>query len=242
MALALALSAASFAVTMLGGLVALRHRDRLHLVLGFAGGALVGVALFDTLPEGSSLLGGGRDALAMAGALAAIGFIGFNVLEQSSLGHVHSDGPAGASLAGHVGAGSLTLHGLLDGFAIGAAFNVSTEIGWLVAFAVIAHRFSDGLVTVSTLLHHGHRDASAIAWLLANAAAPVVGAAAGFALSAPERTLGAILAVFSGIFLYLGAASLLPAAHQSRRDTRLVLAATVAGLGLILALSRLSGL
>ena len=35
----------------LGGVVALRSRDRLHLVLGFAAGVMLGLVAFDLLPE-----------------------------------------------------------------------------------------------------------------------------------------------------------------------------------------------
>ena len=41
----------AFLATMAGGLFALSLRDRLHLVLGFSAGAVIGVAFFDLLPE-----------------------------------------------------------------------------------------------------------------------------------------------------------------------------------------------
>jgi hypothetical protein len=39
-------AAGAFAATMLGGALALRLRDSLHLVLGFSAGAVVAVAFF----------------------------------------------------------------------------------------------------------------------------------------------------------------------------------------------------
>ena len=47
----LSIASAAFLATLLGGLVALRLKDRLHLILGFSAGAVVGVAFFDLLPE-----------------------------------------------------------------------------------------------------------------------------------------------------------------------------------------------
>ncbi len=58
--LTVAIACAAFATTFAGGLFALRLEDRLHLVLGFSAGAVVGVAFFDLLPE---------DILAMTGVL-----------------------------------------------------------------------------------------------------------------------------------------------------------------------------
>ena len=37
--------------TALGGLAALRSHDRLHLILGFAGGVMLGLVAFDLLPR-----------------------------------------------------------------------------------------------------------------------------------------------------------------------------------------------
>ena len=44
----------SFATTLLGGVAALRIGDRRHLVLGLAAGLMLGVVLFDLLPEALS--------------------------------------------------------------------------------------------------------------------------------------------------------------------------------------------
>ena len=45
------LSLATFASTLGGGLFALRFRDRLHYLLSFTAGVLLGVVSFEVLPE-----------------------------------------------------------------------------------------------------------------------------------------------------------------------------------------------
>jgi zinc transporter ZupT len=63
---------------------------------------------------------------------------------------------------------------------------------------------------------------------------PVAGAALGALVVLPPFALGVVLAFFAGMFLYLGGLSLLPEAHRSLRDHRVVgLAATF---GVVLAL------
>ena len=42
---------ATFISTLIGGLCALHFKDKLHLVLGFSAGAVIGVAFFDLIPE-----------------------------------------------------------------------------------------------------------------------------------------------------------------------------------------------
>ena len=237
--LGLVLSLAAIVPRSLGGLVALRRSDRLHLVMGFAGGALVGVALFETLPEGRELLREHGLGLAVAAALAAVGALLFAVLERPAFGHMHTEDVACNPAAGHVGAGGITLHAFLDGLAIGAAFRAETRVGLAVAAAVLLHAFSDGLNTVTTIMRHGQSRRTALAWLAANAVAPLAGASIGLFATLPEAALGGMLAFFGGMFLYLGAGSLLPAAHRSRRDTKLVVAATAAGFALAFTASRL---
>ena len=45
------IAVAAFLSTFAGGLLALKLHDKLHLILGFSAGAVVGVAFFDLLPE-----------------------------------------------------------------------------------------------------------------------------------------------------------------------------------------------
>jgi ZIP family zinc transporter len=49
--LLMAIGLAAGGATLLGGALALRFADRVHLVLGFSAGAVIGVALLDLLPE-----------------------------------------------------------------------------------------------------------------------------------------------------------------------------------------------
>src|SRR5258708_10535093 len=56
--LLLVIAAGTFVSTLVGGLLALRLRDRLHLILGFSAGAVIGVAFFDLLPEAIQLAPG----------------------------------------------------------------------------------------------------------------------------------------------------------------------------------------
>ena len=47
----LILALCASAATLAGGALALRLRDRLHLILGFSAGAVLAAAFFDLLPE-----------------------------------------------------------------------------------------------------------------------------------------------------------------------------------------------
>ena len=49
--LAIALAAITVGATFIGGVVALKSKDRFHLILGLAAGLLLGLVAFDLLPE-----------------------------------------------------------------------------------------------------------------------------------------------------------------------------------------------
>jgi zinc and cadmium transporter len=131
-------------------------------------------------------------------------------------GHTHDHGDIDfVQTRGHIRAGSLSIHSFLDGVAIGLAFQVTAAVGAIVAIAVLAHDFSDGINTVSVVVRHGGSKAKAMRWLLIDAIAPVVGVLVTFFFSISGGTLGLILALFAGFFLYIGASDLIPESHHA---------------------------
>lgn len=222
-------SIAAVACTFLGGLFALRFKDHLHLILGFSAGAVLGVTFFDLLPEALAL-GGERYGVSIITGTVALGFAAFMILDRLVSLHPHNEDEAGRR--GALGASSLTLHSFLDGMAIGLAFQVSSVVGAIVAAAVLAHKFSDGINTVSLILKNDGTPKQAFGWLMFAAAAPVFGAAATLLFSLPEEFLGIILALFCGFFLYIGASDLLPESHH-RHPTFWTTVATIVG-GIVL--------
>ncbi len=192
--------------TLLGGLAAFALRRRLHLILGFSAGAIVGVALLELLPEALRI---GVYSLPEVGLATAAGFTAWLILDQFAPRALDK----AASAAGHLGPGSLTAHSLLDGLAIGIAFQASPSMGWAVAIAVIAHDLSDGANTVNLGLVGG-TDRSALGWLAADAAAPAFGICLSQLAPIPKTVLSPLLAVFAGSFLYIGAGKLMVESYR----------------------------
>ncbi len=119
-------------------------------------------------------------------------------------------------------------HSAMDGVAIGAAFQVGGGMGAAVALAVVAHDFADGFNTYTITSLYGNARRKAVTMLLADAVAPVVGAASTLAFTIPEPLLGGYLGLFGGALLYLAAAEILPEAHHVH-PARSTLLCTVAG-------------
>ena len=220
------LASATLISTGLGGMAALRFRDRLHLLLGFSAGAVMAVALFDILPEVFALEGGSSYMpFAAAGFLAFFGLERYTALHRSRE-HVHT-ATAHEQELGTLSAAGLTFHSFLDGVAIGVGFQPSAKIGLLIALGIIAHDLSDGLNTVTVVLAHGSPRTRAMSWLAADMIAPVLGAATALVLNL-DGLLPWLLAFFAGSFLYIGASDLLPEAKE--HDSPWVGVATAMGM------------
>jgi zinc transporter ZupT len=221
--------------TLLGGALALRFRSALGWLLGFSSGAIVGVALFDLLPEALDLAGERHSHFSITTAVA----IGFGLYLVADRASVLMNGAAGGQ-RGHFAPASLTAHSLMDGLGIGLAFQVSTAAGLIVALAVVAHDILDGANTVTLSLAGGSGTRTARGWLFADSAAPLVGIGLARLISIPTFTLAVLLGMFAGVFLYIGASELLPLSHD-RRPRLSTIAATGAGFLFIYLVIRLAG-
>lgn len=226
--------------TFLGGLFALRFKDKLHMVLGFSAGAVIGVAFFDLLPEALELTAS-LYATTTTTALIALGFIVFMIMDRLFSIHAHDDEHCeNLNHRGRAGVIALAIHSFIDGVAIGLAFQVSAAVGAVVAAAVLAHDFSDGINTVNVVLKNKGTRTQALKWLAVDALAPALGALSTLFFTLPEATLGLILALFCGFFLYIGASDLLPESHH-RHPSVATTVATLAGMGVLYFVIRLAG-
>jgi len=235
------IASAAFVSTMVGGLFALRFKDKLHLILGFSAGAVIAVAFFDLMPEAIDL-GGKYWSTATVPTVVALGFLVYLVLDRLIFLHAHThdeghehelSGPEERHVRrGILGASSLSIHSFLDGVAIGLAFQASAAVGAVVTIAVLTHDFSDGINTVNLILKNKGEGKRALRWLIVDAAAPVVGAASTLLFSLPESALAIILAMFSGFFLYIGATDLIPESHHAHPKF-LTTAMTLLGAGVL---------
>jgi ZIP family zinc transporter len=234
MNIAIALAALTAIATTAGGFLAIKSKDRLHLVLGLSAGLVLGLVAFDLLPEVFEL---GTQEIFHAPAVSVAligGFLLLHFYEQlfgshepaeSDYGHDHEHS---SNIAGALGAVAMGGHVFLDGLALGVAFKVSSDLGIAVFIALLVHAFSDGLNTVSFLIKSGKWGRKGI-WLLGvDAIARVSGAALGTTLALSNNVIAIYLAVFAGIVIYLATSHILPEAH-SRHSSKLTILATIFG-------------
>ena len=241
MVIVLALS--TFVSTLLGGLFALRNDSRLHLVLGFTAGVILGVVAFDILPEIAHLSRNTGISFSTPMVALTAGFLFFHVIEKSILIHEAHESEYAHHLHPAVGLASalaLSGHSLADGVAIGLAFQVGGSTGLTVSLAVIGHDFADGINTMALMLAHGNSRKRSLLLLMLDAVAPVIGAASTLLYSVPDRGLLLYLGAFAGFLLYIGTSDILPEAHANHPSQRTVIM-TLLGTALMWVLIRSIG-
>ena len=220
-------------IKLLSGMLTLRFKDKLHLVLGFSAGTLLGVAFFDLIPESiemsSSVFGNHTIMLALI-----FGFMSYMLIDRLFSLHNH-DKCEKESHNGVFSISAIILHSLLDGFSIGLAFQISNILGLSVSLAVLSHSFSDGVNAASISMNNNKDNKKTQYILILNSIAPILGIVFSYFIKISEANLGLILAIFAGLFLYISTNDLLPEAHHKHSSIWTTLS-TVFGVAIIVSM------
>jgi len=125
-----------------------------------------------------------------------------------------------------------SVHNVLDGILIAAAFLTNKPLGLLTTFAVAAHEIPHRLGDFALLVHSGMSQRRALVLNMATGLAAVLGGiVAYFGLHQATGLLPYALALAAAGFLYIAVAVLIPALHR-RADPRTSLAqVALIGLG-----------
>lgn len=180
----------------------------------FAAGALLAAAFLDLLPH--AYLEGEPQFISFVVLLA---FLAFFVLERTlNVFHHHHEDHAETDAHSRRHPSLIvigdTLHNLIDGLAIGAAFLVNPATGVITAIAVAAHEIPQEIGDFGLLLSKGVRKRSVLLINVASAIVTVLAAAFVFGLgeqvAIPQATL---LAIIAGFFIYIAASDIIPTIH-----------------------------
>jgi ZIP family zinc transporter/zinc and cadmium transporter len=229
--------AVAAALANVAGAAAITWRKRwgvraLEGMIALSAGFLIAASLTDLMPE--ALERGGHTAA----LVVLLGYLLVHLTQHTLSTHFHfgeethevTEGTSHMALAG------LLLHTLVDGVAIASAFGVSDSLGLLVFFAILLHKFPEGLAISSLYLAAGAPRSRALYAAVALGLATIVGVMLTGVVGALQ-THG--LALSAGVTLYVGASNLVPE-FQSKEGWRLPVAFFV-GCGVYLAARVVSG-
>ncbi len=239
--IALIFSFIIFLFILLGGFLAIKLKDKIHYIISFTAGILLAVVFFEIIPEIFHI--SVEKNMEITGPLIAliIGFMFIHVLEKVAVLHHHHEEEYAEHkhpLVGMASALGLAFHSFLDGVGIGLGFQIDYRVGILIALAILAHGFSDGLNTASLMMINKNSIKRTIGFLLMDAVAPILGVLATLIFVIPDNFLVLYLGFFAGFILYISASDLLPEAHSQHSSYKLI-GLTTAGIIFIFIITRL---
>lgn len=199
----------------------------------FAAGVLITIAILDLLPEAFEATAN----IKMTAWWVLLGILLVFLMEKSGLWFHHHDGTHGhkPTVTGIFWGDAL--HNFIDGFAIGAAFLLSTDAGVLTAVAVGLHELPKEMADFTIYLRSGYSNLKTILLNLTSSLVAVLGGVSVY-LSRGFVTNyeGYLLALTAGMFLFIALADLIPEMHEGmegadRKNKIIWLLVFVAGLG-----------
>jgi zinc and cadmium transporter len=231
-----------------------------HLV-SFATGALLGAALLALIPH--AVQGAGMERVHEVGIALIAGIALFFVLEKFLLwrhchddhcaehplgdgdgdgngdGHGHDHGHAHERARKKAGGALIlvgdSLHNVLDGVLIAAAFLTDFHLGLVTSLAIMAHEIPQEVGNFAVLIHSGMSRRRAVFLNLMTSLTAVIGGIVGFL--ALEQALAALpfaLAVAAASLLYVAVADLIPGLHRKVDARSSVTQVLLIGLGIAL--------
>jgi zinc and cadmium transporter len=238
-----------------GALPLIGAMQRSDTLLSFSAGVMLGAAFFHMLPEATEAAG------MSAIPFVLVGFLFLFLLERFVLVHVCAEpGPAvSAGVDAHGGEAhahahgatgcdvhtlgltafvGLSLHTMIDGFALGAASS-ERSLGFLVFLAILAHKVPSSFSLSTILRAEGYSRPRALVMNAAFAAMVPLGAALYLALRGvihAESFTALALAASSGTFLHLAFSDILPDLHRRGGSKLKLSAALLVGVAVMWAL------
>ena len=215
----------TFLSIIFGGLFAIRFKNKLHLIMGFTAGVLLGVVSFEIFPGIIEQTNKNNFEPIEAMIALVAGFLIFHILEKTILIHHAHESEYAEHKHPHVGIASalaLAGHSFIDGMGIGFGFQANAAVGLLIAIAVISHSFTDGMNIISLMFNYNNSIKRSKMFLLLHAIAPILGALSTLFFKVSPRFLILYLGFFAGFLLYIGASDILPEAHSKHSSFKLI--------------------
>jgi zinc transporter ZupT len=209
---------ASAAEIVGGSLVVLRSampKKIQEYLLALGAGFLLALVIVELIPESLSGIG------ASAPIWILLGFSVIHLVEHTIVGHLHFGEETHnevmlSKVASYSAFGGLFIHAFFDGLAISAGMLYNFELGVMIFFAILLHKFPEGLTIASIMLAAKHPKKTALLASAGIGVSTMMGILMIFFLkNVDAQVTGFAFAFSAGSALYVGASDLIPEINHS---------------------------
>jgi ZIP family zinc transporter len=188
----------------IGVIVKRPSRKFLGYILGFAGGLMLSIVVFDLIPESVEKWSfSGTLIFCIIGIIVVMGIDNLMNIRQTGINsHVK---------VAFLTALGLMLHNFPEGIIMGVGFLTGKSLGLKMSIIIAIHDIPEGMAVSAPLMVSRVKVSKILFYVFITALPTALGAWIGiFAGSISANTLGACLATASGIMLYVVCGELLP--------------------------------
>lgn len=184
-------------------------------LLALGAGFLLALVIMELIPE--SLEGIGSSAPIWI----LLGFSVIHLVEHTIVGHLHFGEETHhdvmvSKVASYSAFGGLFIHAFFDGLAISSGMFYNFELGVMIFFAILLHKFPEGLTIASIMLAARHPKKTALLASAGIGVSTMLGILMIFFLKTVDASMTGIAFAFSaGSALYVGASDVIPEINHS---------------------------
>ncbi len=203
-------STALAAVSLVGAFTVLLSKKLFHQLIpnlvAFSAGALIGGAILHLIPESITELGNEPKTF----LLTLLGIVLFYILEQFiHWHHCHKETHEHKHPVSYLILVADTIHNLIDGMAVGAAFLVNPVVGSSTLVAVVAHEIPQELGDFGIFIHSGWSVSKALLVNFMSSLTFLIGGLLVYFIS-EDINVSYLLPFAAGTFIYIAAVDLIP--------------------------------
>jgi zinc transporter ZupT len=205
---------------ILGGSVVLMRREwpqRIQeYLLALGAGFILALVLLDLIPESIAGIG------STAPLLILLGFSMMHFAEHTVVGHLHFGEEVHSEVmvskvASYSAFWGLFIHAFFDGVSISAGMQYNFPLGLMIFFAILLHKFPEGLTIASIMLAADQPRKNAFWASAGTGVGTMLGIVAMFLLkSVNAYIIGYAFAFSAGAGMYVGASDLIPEINRSK--------------------------